>query len=143
MSEWCQNKSCPSKKNQNQIRGSKGAKYYQSNKSSVYYKYWCSMGCRDEWWRHHSDTCINAVGFIDKQVLPLDDAWFVEYQYNWDSDAQSHSPLYYIINKNRNVKQPITREQAQTQEDIQRDWCHVTIDDTQARELAVQLGLAS
>jgi hypothetical protein len=34
MSEWCQNKKCPEKKNQNQIRGSKGAKYYQSNKSS-------------------------------------------------------------------------------------------------------------
>ena len=32
MSEWCQNKKCPEKKNQNQIRGSKGAKYYQSNK---------------------------------------------------------------------------------------------------------------
>ena len=50
MSEWCQNKKCPEKKNQNQIRGSKGAKYYQSNKSSGYYKYWCSMGCRDAWW---------------------------------------------------------------------------------------------
>ena len=37
MSEWCQNKSCPSKKTQSQIRGSKGAKYYQSNKSSGYY----------------------------------------------------------------------------------------------------------
>ena len=47
MSEWCQNKSCPSKKNQNQIRGSKGNKYYQSNKASGYYKYWCSMGCRE------------------------------------------------------------------------------------------------
>ena len=143
MSEWCQNKSCPSKKNQNQIRGSKGAKYYQSNKSSVYYKHWCSMGCRETWFQQNADTCMNAVGFIDKQVLSLDDAWFVEYQYDWDSDTQSHNPLYYIRNKNRNVRQPITREQAQTQEDIQRDWCHVTIDDTQARELAVQLGLAS
>ena len=36
MSEWCQNKKCPEKKNQNQIRGTKGAKYYQSNKSSGY-----------------------------------------------------------------------------------------------------------
>ena len=50
MSEWCQNKKCPEKKNQNQIRGSKGAKYYQSNKSASYYFYWCSMGCRDQWW---------------------------------------------------------------------------------------------
>ena len=143
MSEWCQNKKCPDKKNQGQIRGSKGNKYYQSNKSSGYYKYWCSMGCRDEWWRQHVDTCMNAVGFIDKQVLPLDDAWFVEYQYNWNSDTQEHNPVYYIRNKNRGVRQPITREQAQSPEDIERghEWLH--IDDTQARELAEQLGLAS
>ena len=143
MSEWCQNKKCPEKKNQGQIRGSKGNKYYQSNKSNNYYKYWCSMGCREEWWQQHTDTCMNAVGFIDKQVLPLKDAWFVEYQYNWNSDTQEHNPVYYIRNKNRNVKQQITRQQAQSPEDIERDWCHLTIDDTQARELAIELGLAS
>jgi len=141
MSEWCQNKSCPSKKNQNQIRGSKGAKYYQSNKSSGYYKYWCSMGCRDEWWKEHADTCMNAVGFIDKQVLPLDDAWFVESDYSWSSGDCVY--VYYIRNKNRGIKQQITREQAQSPEDIERDWCHTTIDDTQAKELAITLGLAS
>ena len=143
MSEWCQNKSCPQKKNQNQIRGSKGAKYYQSNKASGYYGHWCSMGCRETWWNEHKDTCMNAVGFIDKQVLPLDDAWFVEYQYNWNSDTQTHDPHYYIRNKNRGVRQPITREQAQSPEDIARDWDYRTISDAQARELAVQLGLAS
>ena len=141
MSEWCQNKSCPSKKNQNQIRGSKGAKYYQSNKSSGYYKYWCSMGCRDEWWKEHADTCMNAVGFIDKQVLPLDDAWFVESDYSWSSGDCVY--VYYIRNKNRGIKQQITREQAQSPEDIERDWCHTTIDDTQAKELAITLGLVS
>jgi len=144
MSEWCQNKKCPEKKNQNQIRGSKGNKYYQSNKACSYgYKHWCSMGCREQWWQEHQDTCMNAVGFIDKQVLPLDDAWFVEYQYNWNSDTQEHNPLYYIRNKNRSVKQLITREQAQSPEDIARDYEHCTIDDTQARELAITLGLAS
>ena len=144
MSEWCQNKRCPEKKNQNQIRGSKGAKYYQSNKVGKYgYGHWCCMGCREQWWQEHQDTCINAVGFIDKQIIPLEDAWFVEYQYNWNSDTQEHNPQYYIRNKNRGVRQPITREQAQSPEDIARDWDYRTIDDTQARELAVQLGLAS
>ena len=143
MSEWCQNKKCPQKKTQSQIRGNKGNKYYQSNKASGYYGHWCSMGCRETWWNEHKDTCMNAVGFIDKQVLPLDDAWFVEYQYNWNSDTQNHDPRYYIRNKNRGVRQPITREQAQSPEDIERDWCYRTINDTEARELAEQLGLAS
>ena len=65
MSEWCQNKRCPEKKTQGQIRGSKGAKYYQSNKASRYIGYWCSNGCRDSWWSEHKDTCMQAVGFID------------------------------------------------------------------------------
>ena len=141
MSEWCQNKKCPDKKNKNQIRGSKGAKYYQSNKAYTYLGYWCSNGCREQWWNEHKDTCMNAVGFIDKQVLPLDDAWFVQADYTWNSGDCNY--LYYIINKNRGIKQQITREQAQSPEDIAREWDYRTIDDTQARELAIQLGLAS
>ena len=142
MSEWCQNKNCPNKKTQGQIRGTKGNKYYQSNKAYTYLGYWCSNGCRDTWWNEHKDTCMNAVGFISKQVLPLEDAWFVEYQYNWNSDTQDHEPSYYLRNKNLGIKQQITQQQAQTQEDIEREWDYRTIDDTQARELAEQLGLA-
>ena len=141
MSEWCQNKSCPSKKNQNQIRGSKGNKYYQSNKANRYYKYWCSMGCRETWFQQHTDTCMNAVGFIGKQTLSLDDAWFVVSDYSWNSGDCTY--LYYIINKNRGIKQQITREQAQEPEMIQRGYDYATINDTQARELAITLGLAS
>ena len=141
MSEWCQNKSCPSKKTQSQIRGSKGAKYYQSNKSSGYYKYWCSMGCRETWFQQHTDTCMNAVGFIGKQTLSLDDAWFVQSDYQWNSGDCTY--LYYIINKNRGIKQQITREQAQEPEMIQRGYDYAVINDTQARELAITLGLAS
>ena len=138
MSEWCQNKKCPEKKNQGQIRGSKGAKYYQSNKSSSYYFHWCSMGCRDQWWNEHKDTCMQAVGFIDKQIIPLEDAWFVEYNWGYNSE-----PSYNLINKLKGVKHVITREQAQTQEQIDADHSWRTISDTQAKELAIQLSLAS
>ena len=143
MSEWCQNKKCPQKKNQNQIRGSKGAKYYQSNKASGYYEHWCSMGCRESWFQEHKDTCMNAVGYIPKQVLPLEDAWYVEYNYNWNNERQESDYTYALRNKLQGVKQSITREQAQTPEDIQNDHRYSTIDDTQAKELAITLGLAS
>ena len=142
MSEWCQNKKWPEKKNQGQIRGSKGNKYYQSNKSSGYYKYWCSMGCREEWWRQNTDTCMNAVGFIDKQVLPLADAWYVEYSYSWRN--QSSEDEYYLINKLKGVRQLITKQQAQTPEQQAEEYNdYATIDTTQAKELAITLGLAS
>ena len=141
MSEWCQNKKCPEKRNKNQIRGSKGAKYYQSNKAYTYLGYWCSNRCRDAWWNEHKDACINAIGLIDKQVLPLEDAWYVKTDYTWSSGDCNY--LYFLVNKNKGIKQQITREQAQSPEDIERGYDYYVIDDTQARELAVQLGLAS
>ena len=140
MSEWCQNKKCPEKKNKGQIRGNKGSKYYQSNKSSSYYFHWCSMGCRDQWWNEHKDTCMQAVGFIDKQIIPLEDAWFVEYRYDWRAEQQDR---YHLVNKLKGVDQTITREQARTPEQIADGGWWDTISDTQARELAVTLGLAS
>ena len=140
MSEWCQNKRCPEKKTQGQIRGKKGAKYYQSNKASGYYDHWCSMGCREQWWNEHKDTCINAVGFIDKQVIHLADAWYVEYRYDYSQGAENR---YHLRNLLKGVDQPITREQAQTPEQISNENWWYTISDTQAKELAIQLGLAS
>ena len=140
MSEWCQNKKCPEKKTQGQIRGSKGAKYYQSNKAQTYLGYWCSNGCRDTWFNDNRDTCMQAVGLIDKQVIHLADAWFVEYRYDWRAEQQDR---YHLVNKLKGVDQTITREQAQTQEQIDADHSWRTISDTQAKELAIQLSLAS
>jgi hypothetical protein len=140
MSEWCQNKKCPEKKNQNQIRGSKGAKYYQSNKALSYLGYWCSNGCRDTWFNDHKDTCMQAVGFIDKQVIHLADAWYVEYRYDYSSHEENR---YHLRNLLKGVDQNITREQAQTpQQRAENSWWY-TISDAQAKELAVTLGLAS
>ena len=139
-SEWCQNKKCPEKKNQNQIRGSKGAKYYQSNKANTWIGYWCSNGCRDTWWQDNKDTCIQAVGFIDKQVIHLADAWYVEYRYDYSSQEQNR---YHLRNLLKGVDQNITREQAQTPEQRAENSWWYTISDEQAKELAVTLGLAS
>ena len=140
MSEWCQNKKCPEKKNQNQIRGSKGAKYYQSNKALSYLGYWCSNGCRDTWFNNNRDTCMQAVGLIDKQVIHLADAWYVEYRYDYSSHEENR---YHLRNLLKGVDQPITREQAQTPEQIAESSWWYTISDAQAKELAVTLGLAS
>ena len=140
MSEWCQNKKCPEKKNQNQIRGSKGAKFYQSNKAQSYLGYWCSNGCRDTWFNENRDTCMQAVGLIDKQVIHLADAWYVEYKYDWREEIQNR---YHLINRLKGIDQHIPQHQAQTPEQISNGHSWRTIDDAQAKELAIQLGLAS
>ena len=150
MDRWCQNKKCPNKKTQGQIRGKKGFKYYQSNRASSYYFHmFCGQRCMDKWFNVHWQTCLNAVGEIDKQVLPLDDAWFVEYsygtyRYNNETNQGVHvNQGFHLINKLQGVKRLITKEQAQSPEQIANGGNWQTIDDEQAKELAIKLGLAS
>ena len=141
MATWCQNKKCPERKNQNQIRGNKGSKYYQSNKASeYYYGLFCSQRCVNQFLDAHAQTCVNARGEIGKQILPLEDAWYVEYKYSWGINQHDR---YRLRNKLNGVDRQITQEQAQTPEQISdgHSWC--TIDNEQANQLATTLGLAS
>ena len=105
---WCQNKKCPEKKNVNQIRGTKGHKYYQSNLVRAYgYKYWCSMGCREEWWEENKDTCIRAVGLRTEPVkLLMENAWSKGQNWNYPQEN-----TYYLENKLMGIRIPITEQQ--------------------------------
>ena len=141
MTTWCQNKKCPERKNQNQIRGNKGNKYYQSNKASeYYYGLFCSQMCTNQWLSANASTITNHYPEIDKQILPLEDAWYVEYKYSWNTDQHDR---YHLRNKLKGVDRQITQEQAQTPEQISDGHSWRTINNTQAKELAVTLGLAS
>ena len=145
MDRWCQNKKCCYKQNQGQIRGKKGFKYYQSYKATTYYNnLFCSQRCQDQFLDANWQAVLNAIGEIGKQTIPLDDAWYVEHDYNYSYDSySSERHVYYLINKNRNIKQVVTRQQAQTPEQIANNHTWHTVDDFQAKELAIQLGLAS
>ena len=145
MDRWCQNKKCCYRKNQGQIRGKKGFKYYQSYKATTYYNnLFCSQRCQDQFLDDNWQAVLNAIGEIGKQTIPLDDAWYVQHDYNYSYDSySSQRNVYYLINKNRNIKQVVTRQQAQTPEQIANNHTWHTVDDFQAKELAIQLGLAS
>ena len=138
MTEWCQNKDCCYKKNQNQIRGSKGNKYYQSNKVSKRLKHWCCNGCREQWWQQHGGICMNTIGTIGKKTIGVDDAW--GFRSEWNSGG---SNSYFLINLLMGVKHRITREQAQTPEDIRENYGWGTRPGSEAKPLAIQLGLTS
>jgi len=146
---WCQNPKCVQRKSNAQIRGSKGNKYYQSFKAQDYLGYWCSHHCRKEWYDLNKEVCIQAVGIIGKKTIPLNDAWFVEYSYGtyrWNDEMNQGGYVnngWYLMNKLQGIKQSITKEQAQTPEQVSdgHNWRH--IDDDQAKQLAIELGLAS
>ena len=140
MSEWCQNKECCYKRTQNQMRGSKGSKYYQSNKAhAYYYDMFCSQGCFHAWFRTNKDACLNTIGEIGKQTTGVDDAW--EFKSEWNTVGQGNS--YFLVNRLQGVYQVITRQQAQTPDQIRQDYGWYTRENSEAKPLAIQLGLAS
>jgi len=142
MATWCQNKKCPERKNQNQIRGNKGSKYYQSNKASeYYYGLFCSQMCTNQWLSANSNTITNHYSEIEKQIISVENAWYVQSHYDWNRDGEHYR--YYLNNKLQGVKRLITREQAQTPEQISDQHGWATIDNEQAKQLATTLSLAS
>ena len=65
MDRWCQNKRCVDKKNQSQIRGSKGNKYYQSYKARPYYNYmFCGQRCQDQWLNDNWEVCLTPFNLF-------------------------------------------------------------------------------
>ena len=153
MSEWCQNKECCRKRTQNQMRGSKGNKYYQSNKAQqkpkdshvsiayYYFNRFCSQGCFHSYIIANETAIFNLVSEIDRQTIGVDDAW--EFKHESSYVDNGHSYNYFLINYLMGVRHPLTREQAQTPDQIRQDYGWYTRENSEAKPLAIQLGLAS
>jgi len=145
MSEWCQNKECCHRKNQNQIRGTKGNKVYQSNKaSSYYYDMFCSRSCFEAYIKDNILVIQNAIPQIDKQTVGVEDSWEFRADYNYNGGDTNYT--YFLTNKLMGTKHIITKAQAQTPEQFAEgsngyDWN--TRKQSEAKPLAIQLGLAS
>ena len=139
--KWCQNPKCPEKKNSNQIRGSKGNKYYQSNKAYGYGNgNFCTLGCYDEWSNIYLDRAIDAIGarITEPVKVNMENAWYVEYNSDYRNGDWHY--FYLLVNNLFNVRHPITRLQATGNN---RDSYSPTIPSAQAKELAQQLGLTN
>ena len=149
MSEWCQNKDCCRKRNQNQMRGSKGSKYYQSNKAQqkpkdsrtsiayYYFNRFCSQSCFHSYLIANETVVFNLVPEIGRQTIGVDDAW--EFKSEWNNGGNN----YFLFNRLQGVHHIITKEQAQTPDQIRQDYGWCTRENSEAKPLAIQLGLAS
>ena len=112
--KWCQNPRCPEKKNSNQIRGTKGKKFYQSNATGRY-SYgngnFCTLRCYNEWSNQYLDRAIDNLGIriVDPIKLPMESAW--SKGYHWEYNNDNHIYQHYIQNKLMGIKIPITEHQ--------------------------------
>ena len=139
--QWCQNPKCPEKKNSNQIRGSKGRKYYQSNKANGYGNgNFCTLGCYDEWSNIYLDRAIDAIGArINEPVkVNMENAWLIDSEYQYARGNGESTWLYFLVNRLQNFSHPITKLQASGNS---RGSYYPTITSAQAKELAQQLGM--
>jgi hypothetical protein len=120
------------------MRGSKGNKYYQSNKAVSYYdNKWCSLGCKNTFISNNITTIFNTIPPIGKQTIGVDNAW--QFKSEWNHGSNN----YFLINYLTGVRHPLTREQAQTPDQIRQDYDWYTRENSEAKPLAIQLGLAS
>ena len=112
--KWCQNPRCPEKKNSNQIRGTKGKKFYQSNATGRY-SYgngnFCTLRCYNEWSNQYLDRAIDNLGIriVEPVKLPMESAW--SKNYSWSYENNNHTYQHYIQNKLMGIKIPITEQQ--------------------------------
>ena len=114
--EWCQNPRCPEKKNSNQIRGTKGKKYYQSNTTGRY-SYgngnFCTLGCYNDWSDIYMDRAIDTLGIriVEPVKLSMKNSWSKGYDYHWNNTNNTRNDEHYLENKLMNIKIGITEHQ--------------------------------
>ena len=140
---FCQNKECCYKKTQGQIRGIKGNKHYQSNKATKWLEYWCTTGCRDQWFNTHKQALINAIGIIPKQTVGVENAWEISADYNYSYRGGDSNYEYFLTNRLMGVKHILTKQQAQTPEQLRLDADWSCKSNSEAKPLAIELGLTS
>ena len=140
--QWCQNPKCPEKKNSNQIRGSKGNKYYQSNKANGYGSgNFCTQGCYDVWSNLYLDRAIDSIGvrITEPVKVNMANSWEGDSVYNYNPERERNY-IYFLVNRLQNVRHPITEQQATNPEANNMYWNN-KLTSAQAKELAQQLGL--
>jgi len=140
--QWCQNPKCPEKRNANQIRGSKGNKYYQSNPANGYGSgNFCTLGCYDQWSNVYMDRAIDSMGvrITEPVKVSMENAWKVDSVYSYNPERDS-SYLYFLVNRLQNIRHPITRLQATGNNN--NDYSP-RLTSAQAKVLAEQLGLTN
>ena len=139
--KWCQNPKCPEKKNSNQIRGSKGSKYYQSNKANGYGNgNFCTLSCYDNWSNIYLDRAIDSIGvrITEPVKVNMENAWLVDAEYQYSSGYGDSNWLYFLVNRLYNIRHPITKSQASINPN---DEYSPQLTSAQAKVLAEQLGL--
>ena len=113
--KYCQGPSCHEYKTKDRIRGSKGAKYYQTRKRSEFYYLngnACSMQCQNDWFNKFGNLALDHFGRIhEPKRTDASSAWYKDYA--WDRTNRGDGARYnhFFINDLLGQRIPITQQQ--------------------------------
>jgi len=112
--KYCQGPSCHEHKTKDRIRGSKGAKHYETRRRSEFYYgngNFCSLNCQNDWFEMYGTRAIDHFGrTTEAKRTDCEGAWYKDYKYNYNSNGQSHHD-HYIANDLLGERRPITEQQ--------------------------------
>jgi hypothetical protein len=112
MMKYCQGPDCHTYETQDRIRGTKGAKTYQTRRRSSFYYLGnsaCSMQCERDWFNKFGERAVNHFGRItEPKKLAPENAWQKDHDYDWRTGTDSN---WRFVNRLTKEVRPITAEQ--------------------------------
>jgi len=114
--KYCQGNKCHEYKTKDRIRGTKGAKYYQTRRRSDFYyaDNFCSMNCQSDWLNKNIEHALDHFGRTTepKKVL-CDQAWYKDYKWR---GVGENGTRHYFVNDLLGRRIPITEQQYDNQD---------------------------
>ena len=113
---YCQGTKCHEYRTKDRIRGTKGAKYYSTRRSSSFYygnNNFCSQNCMYDWINQHIEHALNHFGrTTEPKKTMCDQAWYKDYSRSYDGNINGHSTFsHYFVNDLLGQRIPITEQQ--------------------------------
>ena len=113
--KYCQGPSCHEYKTKDRIRGSKGAKYYQTRKRSSFYYLGgnaCSMQCERDWFNTFGALALRHFGMIHApKRTDASGAWYKSYDWNRTNGIPNERYNHYFVNDLLGERRSITEQQ--------------------------------
>ncbi len=97
---YCQGTKCHEYRTKDRIRGTKGAKYYSTRRSSSFYygnNNFCSQNCMYDWINQHIEHALNHFGrTTEPKKTMCDQAWYKDCKYNYNNGSNSNYDHYFV-----------------------------------------------
>ena len=117
--KYCQGPKCHTYTTKDRIRGHKGDKHYETRKNKSFYNgEFCSLMCRDDWFRTFGKRAVDHFGRIhEPKRTGCDSAWYKDYSRSYNGNINGHSTFsHYFVNDLLGERRPITEQQYDNKE---------------------------